>query len=975
VRYRSIFAIVSFLGLAACQEERPILSLEQARQVTSNFEGQSFVPPPRTIRDITAILDDPAMALPKAKERPIPKNRVGNYLKDIDRLTRHLRTKPGDLPAYRSLVVKYVRVGDLKGAQRTKRTFLNVFNGLQNQYPWPTIIKAHIEWTMLTAEGRFVEAEPFHRREIEILLDSGEAERKPWVLDNAFQELARNLRRQGRLMEAEALARDALISALRRVGKFSLSGVYLTRELGAALYAQGRYQEAEALVRASIEIAEQIGLWRGDISLMLARRILSEILVAREDWPSAIQQFERIRKDASPFMTERLTTMSVGLPLALLKSGHVEKSREFLATAFRRDMKRLGPKHYRTAEKGGVLAMAHAVSGNKKRALKLFADAVPILLSSSRQSDTEESSQAVTAQRLGLILESHIKLLAKVHGTSLEKELKIDAVAEAFRIADIARSRSVQGALSASGARAATGNVELAVLVRSEQDTRKQISALFGLLANVLSAPSDQQDLAATKALRTRIDDLRNARSALIEEIEKRFPDYAALINPKPATVDGARQVLQAGEALISTYVAKDMTYVWAVPKSGPVAFATVPLGKEALLARVAVLREALEPNASTLGDIPVFDVASAHDLYTKILRPLEASWKDAKSLLVVAHGPLGYLPLSVLPTESVKLAAEKGALFSNYRDIPWLVRSHAVTVLPAVASLLGLRSLPPGAAGRRAFAGFGDPLFSSSQAREALGKPIEVAALSSRGLRTRGLPIRLRAAPKTAKMDSAGLAQLPRLPDTADEVRSIALALSADMSRDVYLGKNASEGAVKGADLSNTKVLVFATHGLVPGDLNGLTQPALALSSPYVAGDTNNDGLLTMGEILALKLNADWVVLSACNTGSGEGAGAEAASGLGRAFFYAGTRALLVSNWPVETTSAKGLTTDLFQRQAKDSTLTRAAALRQTMISMIDGDGYVDPASGKTVFSYAHPIFWAPFSLVGDGGGVRVVK
>ncbi|MCZ6606778.1 MAG: CHAT domain-containing protein, partial [Alphaproteobacteria bacterium] len=153
--------------------------------------------------------------------------------------------------------------------------------------------------------------------------------------------------------------------------------------------------------------------------------------------------------------------------------------------------------------------------------------------------------------------------------------------------------------------------------------------------------------------------------------------------------------------------------------------------------------------------------------------------------------------------------------------------------------------------------------------------------------------------------------------------------------------------------------------------DLNGLVQPALALSAPEVAGG-KDDGLLTMGEILALELDADWVVLSACNTGSGQGAGAEAVSGLGRAFFYAGTRALLVSNWPVETTSAKALTTDLFRRQAEDPGLTRAEALRQAMLAMIDEGGYLDKTSGKIVFSYAHPIFWAPFTLVGDGGGAR---
>jgi len=122
------------------------------------------------------------------------------------------------------------------------------------------------------------------------------------------------------------------------------------------------------------------------------------------------------------------------------------------------------------------------------------------------------------------------------------------------------------------------------------------------------------------------------------------------------------------------------------------------------------------------------------------------------------------------------------------------------------------------------------------------------------------------------------------------------------------------------------------------------------------------------MGEILGLKLNADWVVLSACNTGAGEGAGAEAVSGLGRAFFYAGTRALLVSNWPVETTSARTLTTSIFRRQAADPNMSRSGALNHTMIDLIDNLGYLD-AEGRMVFSYSHPVFWAPFSLVADGG------
>jgi CHAT domain-containing protein len=152
-----------------------------------------------------------------------------------------------------------------------------------------------------------------------------------------------------------------------------------------------------------------------------------------------------------------------------------------------------------------------------------------------------------------------------------------------------------------------------------------------------------------------------------------------------------------------------------------------------------------------------------------------------------------------------------------------------------------------------------------------------------------------------------------------------------------------------------------------VPGELDGLTQPALALTAPSVA-DVDGDGLLTMEEILGLKLDADWVVLSACNTGTGAGAGAEAASGLGRAFFYAGTRALLVTNWAVHSQAARELVTDLFRRQAVNTKLTRAEALRQAMIAMIDHQGYTD-GTGKMLFSYGHLLFWAPYSIIGDGG------
>jgi len=198
----------------------------------------------------------------------------------------------------------------------------------------------------------------------------------------------------------------------------------------------------------------------------------------------------------------------------------------------------------------------------------------------------------------------------------------------------------------------------------------------------------------------------------------------------------------------------------------------------------------------------------------------------------------------------------------------------------------------------------------------------------------------------------------------------ALASVLKADPGRDVFLGIAASKEAVQKAFLSESRIVAFATHGLLPGDFPGLDQPALALAAPagYNVDADPIRALLTLEDVLSLKLNAEWVVLSACNTAAGDGAGAEAISGLGRAFFYAGSRALLVTHWPVETVSARKLVTDIFARYAADPSLSRAEALRQAMLALMQ-DGQREAATGQLAFPYAHPRFWAPYALVGDSG------
>lgn len=199
----------------------------------------------------------------------------------------------------------------------------------------------------------------------------------------------------------------------------------------------------------------------------------------------------------------------------------------------------------------------------------------------------------------------------------------------------------------------------------------------------------------------------------------------------------------------------------------------------------------------------------------------------------------------------------------------------------------------------------------------------------------------------------------LKALPDTREEILAIAQALGADRQKDVFLGLAASKLTAQSTDLSRRRIVAFATHGLIPGDLPGLVHPALALSA---LDDPKESPLLTLDNVLLLKLDADMVVLSACNTAAGDGQGAEAVSGLGRGFFYAGSRALLVTHWPVETVSARLLTTGLFERCARDARVTRAQALNASLLALMD-------ETSPQGYRYAHPMFWAPYALIGDGG------
>lgn len=892
----------------------------------------------------------------------------------------------------------HLRLGDFSSARAAnlelERAIASVgreVNFAQTRRSWLEMARGDL----LSAQGNFGEAERNYRQ----LLDAAELDyqanlvrvqrgllthsQSDAMLLRIFAErrLASNFRFQGRPAEAESYARSALQKALMTYGRYAIHTATSISELGRTVYDAGRYEDARALAEAAIESYTKAGVGDSSSFVTGARGLLGAALTAQGRWRDAIVVFEErdraLASDAAQY--EKLNGDDPNWGIALLRSGEGKKAIDVLGRLYQARIKAgLSDSEYFTAQARAFYGMALAADGQSEKAFTEIHSAIPALLDDARRVGGSEQGGAASRQmKLVWVIEAYMQLLQQLRDLPVLKNLGIDAVAEAFRMADVARGSAVQRALAESAARATPNDPALADLARREQDALRRFVTLSDLRNRLLSAPPDQQLPKVIADLGRDVVLLRAEREKLKDELARRFPEYAELISPKPITLGQIQAALAPDESIVSIYVGAERSYVWAVPKNGPIAFAEIALNDAEVTTRIGKLRKALDVGEIPLAAMPRFDFSQAHDLYVKLLQPVETGWRDAKNLIIVPHKALGQLPFALLTTSSFTQPQAQAArkLFEEYRQAPWLIRRASITQLPSASTLLALRRTPAAKAGRKEFIGFGDPIFSVDTAKNADGntaasrsfRNLSIEKVAVQDERSGGNMSTGGQSASTGIRNSSGLAQLARLPDTALEINSVAKVLGASSADDIFLGRAATEKNVKSGLMDNRRVVMFATHGLVPGDLNGLTQPALALSAPEVTGNSDEDGLLTMEEVLGLKLNADWVVLSACNTAAGDGAGAEAVSGLGKAFFFAGARTLLVSNWPVETVSARILTTRLFEIQAANPLASRAEALRTTMIEMMDR-GEAPTTPGTIGYSYAHPMFWAPFSLVGDG-------
>jgi CHAT domain-containing protein len=478
-------------------------------------------------------------------------------------------------------------------------------------------------------------------------------------------------------------------------------------------------------------------------------------------------------------------------------------------------------------------------------------------------------------------------------------------------------------------AREAASDPALSDQVRQAQDSQRKVDNLRIEIATQNAKPDSDRDAAREKALAAELEVATKRTAELFATVRERFPDYTRLAEPGTVGLDDLQGRLRPKEAFASFVIGVRQSYVLLVTRDG-LTVRPVRATASSLAADIGDLREVF---TLRLGKPAAFSLKSSYALYQRLLEPIMAELAGANHLVVASTGDLASLPLSLLVT------ADPGD-GNDYVAAAWLIRRTAVSQIPSPRAFVALRSADR-AAPPRPYLGIGDPAFGGTG--PASGKALSnLAQVCQRG----------------GPVDPTLLRGLPLLPDTAGEVRTVAKSLGAGTD-DVLLGAQATEAALRSRPLDSYGVLYFATHGLLPGELHCESEPALVLSPPATAASAaESDGLLTASEIAGFKLNADLVVLSACNTAAAGGShfGGAALQGLADAFFNAGAHEVLASHWEVPSKETTRLMTGVFEGLARDPTGDVAEALRQSQLALI----------AQTESS--HPFYWAAFTLIGDG-------
>lgn len=855
----------------------------------------------------------------------------------------------------------------------------------------------------LERAGQFAEALRSARDALEIYNRIFPDPRHPHTFD-AILLAARLNRQNGEYVEAERLYLTALRAVEEAVRGGGRAAIAPLNNLALFYRDQGRDLEAIPLFQRAIEIIDA-ALPRNHEAGSNAHLNYAGLLRRNNFLDLAQEHYDRARAiDEANHDEDNLTRLSIDTGLALLEEdrGNLESATALLAGIVQRHQQvpravvsealvarnNLGTVYFRRRMFAEAIAVLRPAFDDSVRTLGPRASVTLLIqqnlvsalvslpaggpevlelarsLAAAEREDRSRPSalqgnQAGAEARLGRASPR----LTQLADAAWQNGNRSVLAEEAYLAVQDAMSGGASNSISRPAARrlaAALGpNLQASLRQRDLLEARWERLAL--LLSN--SYQSGSSAAQSRQALLAERDQLGTELTALSAQIQREFPRYSALVSPRALSVRDTQAILSPTEAVLMVLPTGNGTHILAVSSTG-ISWHRSDWTEARL--RQAVARLRYDVGARTAASLQqrrywdrsrprgvalTFSRQLAFELHQELIAPVAAALTGRTRLYVAAGGVLSGLPFSILVTASPQgNDYDAGAL----RNTAWFAEAYALVHVPTVQSLQQLRQQPQRpSAGANSFVGFGDPVLNGANQERgpsAAAEPLQrsQAAFSARAAST---------------ADQQYLLGLSRLGGTALEVEAVRVALGAPESS-VFLAERATETAVRygasGGQVAAARLLLFSTHGLMPSEAPpGAREAGIVFTPPPAGPSEYDDGYLTASEVATLQLDADWVVLSACNTATGEGDEGEGISRLARSFFYAGARNLLASHWYVEDNVAPVLiarTVSLVQ-----GGMGRPEAL-QTAIREIRADTSGD-ARG---LSRAHPYFWAPFVLIG---------
>jgi CHAT domain-containing protein len=499
----------------------------------------------------------------------------------------------------------------------------------------------------------------------------------------------------------------------------------------------------------------------------------------------------------------------------------------------------------------------------------------------------------------------------EIYRDAIEVDLELGRAAEAFHLVERSRARSFLALLSERDL-AFSGELPDA-LERSRRDNAARYDQVLRELARWTPAAGEE----AREAFHRELDRLRRERDEIATEIREASPRLAALRQPQPLDLAAARNVLDPGTLALSYSIGKEQTALFAVTREGGLRVKILPIGEEQLRRDVESFLESIQSQEAP-ADL-------ARSLYKAMIEPVSDLVERSERLLILPDGPLHRLPFGALMRET----KGRDQYLAEWKPL------HTALSLTVYGTLRVSEGAPSSAA--TAVIAFGDPRYPKDLApREEIRDPV-LRPLGLRNFSWETLPYSRR--------------EVERIAEVYPEAR-------------LYLGEDATEERVK-AVAPDARVLHFATHGYL--DDRVPLDSALVLTIPEGLPAGRDNGLLQVWEIFeSVRLDADLVVLSACESALGKELSGEGLIGLTRAFQYAGARSVVATLWDVADQTTAELMTRFHRHLAAG--LSKDEALRAAQIELIREPIPITAAGGQTMETDASaPFFWAAFQLFGD--------